>query len=117
MTGSVRAVRWMKRRRIQPPMGLQSVIGAVDLLSSSCGGDGGGYAMDPITGGPPLVPLDLDLGARVPVGRLCSPMRIRVLKWCCSQCDDNSMGEGKILTRSSSSSSSSSTPPCPLPLA
>jgi hypothetical protein len=53
----------------------------VDLSSTSWCGGGGGDVMRPVTGGPPLGPLGADLGARVPVGRPCSPTWIRVVKY------------------------------------
>jgi hypothetical protein len=55
-------------------MGLQSVGGTMGRLVYSCGGGGsGGEAMDAITSGPPSGFLGPDLGARVLVGRPCSP--------------------------------------------
>jgi hypothetical protein len=81
----------------------------VVFLQRRCGG---GEAMDPIMGGPPLGPLGPDLWARVSVGHPCSLTRIRAVKWR----DDSSTRVGKILIGSSISSSSSLAPRCPLPL-
>jgi hypothetical protein len=44
------------------------------------GGSGGGKLGDPVMGGPYSGPLAPDLGARVPVGRPCSPTSILAVK-------------------------------------
>jgi hypothetical protein len=103
-------------RCVKRPMGLRSVgegVTVADRSSSSGGDHNDGEVMNPITGGPPSGPLGPDLGARVLVGRPCSPMWIRVVKWR----SDSSSGARKISTGSSSSSSSSLAPPCLRPMA
>jgi hypothetical protein len=110
--GRLGAARWAKRQRIRPSIGLRSVGGTVDMLSSSCGDcGGGGEGIDLVMGGPPLTPLDPDLGARVSVGRSCSSTWIRAVKWC----GDSSTRVGNISIGYSLLSSSSSTSPCPPP--
>jgi hypothetical protein len=96
-------------------MGLRSVGGVMDLLSSSCGcwteedgapslgGGGDSNTIDPFTGGPPSVSRAPDLGTRVPVGRPCYPTRILAVKQG-PGLGGNAITE-KISTRSSSSSS------------
>jgi hypothetical protein len=75
-------VRWVNRRRIWPPMGLQSGGVVVAAMGSPCGGwvavveallEGrgcGGHTVDPVTGDLLLGSLAPDLGARVLVGLL-----------------------------------------------